>query len=381
LARQAHALLFANTRSRERARWLRLPGGRRELVVDIDQRSLAVRGRQFELAEAGFFGRNRGRQGYQLTRCYLGGDLREGLDEHVDPGATPATARLTDVLEAVARLCEACGIEPADVLVRADAVYGTAAVIAAIQGYGFQFLLKGISPQRGEKLLGAVGPAAVFERTSAGEAGEARWVTDLGWRAHDGKGEARPRPSVQARTISGVWVHEVRPRRQSRPRSSLRARLKREGRARERRVRAEYWLTSLEGEDLPAPAVVEIYNDRQRIEAYFRDEQQALGARHVRRRAWAGAAVFEWLVAMTNTVLRWTMGELLAGTPVEEFGLTRVVKEVMQIPARLVRRGRTVRIIVPSRHALVRRLLTSASPFWSRLAVATSARARTPISP
>ena len=80
----AFELLVRHSRARDRWRWLRLPGGRRLLVVDIDQRGLVVSSRRYELAEAAFFGTKRRRRGYRLTLAYLGGDVGEVLDEHFD---------------------------------------------------------------------------------------------------------------------------------------------------------------------------------------------------------------------------------------------------------------------------------------------------------
>jgi hypothetical protein len=374
LRQAAFELLCRHSRARDRRCWLRLPGGRRVLVVDLDQRGLVVRGTRFELAEAGFFGRKRGRAGYQLSLAFLGGAIREVLDEYLDGGATPAGLRIPDLLARLSAACAALGIAPADVLVRADAQYGTPAILAQVAAAGFQYLVKGISPQRAERLMGRVGPGALFERAGTGAGREARWVTDLGWVEHEGQPADGARPRVRARTVVGAWVHEVA-RAGSRPGAASRAKRRREGAARRRVVTCEYWLTSLEAEDLPAPAAVEVYNARQTIEAYFKDEQQALGARQVRTRAAAGAAAFQWLVAMTNNVLRWLQQEEWAGTVLEEVGLRRLVKEAMAIPARVRRAGRRVVVALERRHPLVRQLLRSwkplmqAPPAWDPLPI------------
>ena len=356
----AFDLLVRHSRARERARWLRLPGGRRVLVVDVDQRGVVVSSRRYELSEPAFFGTKRGRRGYRVTLAYAGGQIGEVFDEYFDPGATPPAARMPEVLEQLERVCRQWGIEPSDVLVRADAAYGTPAILSLIEAHGFEYVIKGLSPARAQALLREVGAEAVFER--AGRGSEQRWVTDLGRVEHVGRSPGRPR--VLARTLVGVWVHEVA-RGGTRPGPSSRRRREREGTARRRVATPESWMTSMGAEDLPADAAVEVYNARQTIEAYFKAEQQALGARHVRTHAWAGAALFQWLVAITNNVLRWVQQELFSATELEHYGLTRLTTEAMHVPGRVRRQALDIVVTLERRHPLVARLLTG----WRRLLV------------
>jgi hypothetical protein len=350
-------LLVAHSRARDRRAWLRLPGGRRMLLADIDQRGLEVRGKQFELAEDGFFGRKRSRRGYQLSLLYLGGQVREVLDEHLDPGSTYAGTRVVAMLSRLGQICDALSIARADVLVRADAQYGTPAIIAMIEAAGFAYLIKGLSAGRARTLMAQHGTGARFEVATSGEGGEIRRVADVGWLEHVGTPVEGERPKVRARTILGQWEHEVAARR-GRPGPAGRAKRRREGTQRVRTVTAEYWLTNVAREDLPAVEAIRVYNGRQTIEAYFKDEQQALGARHVRTKVWGGAAVFQWLVALTNNLLRWLQQQEWAGTVLEEVGMTRLVKEGMAIGGRIERHGSTVLVTLERRHPLVRRLLT-----------------------
>src|SRR5918911_4448324 len=65
--RQLHLdLLCRHSRPRRRQHWLVLANRQRLLAVDFDQRALTTGSNQFELARKGYFGRKRGRWGYQL---------------------------------------------------------------------------------------------------------------------------------------------------------------------------------------------------------------------------------------------------------------------------------------------------------------------------
>ena len=85
-------------------------------------------------------------------------------------------------------------------------------------------------------------------------------------------------------------------------------------------------------------------------------------ARKVRTHHVTGNAVFEFLVATTNNLLRWMKHRVFKGTVVETLGITRLVHSAMQVPAR-IRRNKERRIIeMPKRHEIVRLLLKNWRP-------------------
>lgn len=353
--RQHERLLHARTHARARHRWLRLSSSCRLLVVDIDQRGVVVHGKQFELAERGFFGRKRGRRGYQLSLCYLGGAVGEVLDEFFDPGSTPAGRRVPEMLSAIARLCEALSIEPAQVLIRADAAYGTPAIIAQIQAYGFHFLLKNLSTARAHALLKRVGDDAVFRRVKPTSDNEPKWMTDLGVIEHEDRSQGAERgTSVLARTLVGVSTRSLA-HTGVRPGPTTRARRAASGQTHRRETCVEAYLTSLPAEQLSLDRVLEVYDARTSIEHYFYDETYALGARQVRSHVHAGGALFQWLVATTSNLLKWMQRRVLHRTPFAAFGLTQLAQRVFHIPALLEWQGRELLVLLPMLHHLVRR--------------------------
>jgi hypothetical protein len=351
------ALLHARTRARARHRWLRLTPGLVLLCVDIDQRGLIVRGKQFELAERGWFGQKPGRRGYQLSLCYAGGGVGEVVDEFFDPGATPALRRVPDFLASVARLCAALGLEPAQVLIRCDAGYGTPAIITQIQAYGFQFLLKTISHERARVLLEGVGPEAVFDRVKETSEGAARWMTDLGVVEHESKSLDEHRGErVRARTLLCVSRRPAPPR-GARPGAATRARRAARGEPPRWQTVVDAYLTSLPAAALAVGAVLEVYDARTTIEHYFYDETYALGARHPRSHRHAGAALYQWLVATTSNLLKWMQQTTFSRTPFAQFGLKQLTRRVFQIPGLLRWEGRRLVLVLPLRHHLVRGLV------------------------
>ncbi len=351
MRRMHFELLVRNSRARQhrlRTKLARRHG--RVLFVDIDQRGITVSGKHYELSAPGHFGHKRGRRGYKLTAAFIGGQIGELLDEFLDPGSSPAGTRIADVLDTLERMCAAMRLARDRVVVRADALYGTPAILEQIQARGFGFLIKGVSHQRARRLAESM-PAEAFVAGARRADGRARFVAECGMqrlRSRAAKGEEAP--SVDARVVVMRWQEPGR-RTKARAGAAQRAREAARGPVPERTCYSMV-VTSLSEEALPAECVLERYDDRATIERYFRDEDEALGAHTVRTHHHAGAAVFEWMVAMTSNLLRWMKAKLLAGTRVAGFGVGRLIGQLIAVPARIEVRGARRRVIFASGHPL-----------------------------
>jgi hypothetical protein len=128
-------------------------------------------------------------------------------------------------------------------------------------------------------------------------------------------------------------------------------------------IKVDYFLTDLDMRQLPVDKVLEVYHDRSTIERYFYDEQYSLGARQVRTHHYEGEAIFQFLVATTNNVLRWMQKSRFRGTILEKIGLGRLIRQGMQIPARMTRVGERWIVEMPKHHHLVKQLIKS----WAEL--------------
>jgi hypothetical protein len=343
-----------HSRARARCRWLKLANGQQFLVADLDQRALAVRGKQFELAKPGYFGRKRGRRGYQLSALFLGGAISELVDEYLDPGDVPIGNRVNDLLTSLKWLCQRLKISPEQVIVRGDAQLGTAAIIAQVQAAGFHYLFKGLSAQRAKNLLKQA--RDTFWRVKPGAEDEVRWMSDLGEIEHLDQSLSGRGARIRARTLV---MTRVSPPRLPKPGTHCK-------RVRDPQpvVKHDYYLTDLTSRQLPVAEVLPTYDDRATIERYFYDEQYALGAQQVRTKHFEGEALFQFVVATTNNLLRWLQHRVFRQTELERIGLGRLIRQAMQIPARIFRRGETWIVEMPRQHHLVRLLEQS----WAALA-------------
>lgn len=353
-------LLAHNSRARRRRLWPRLADRRPILFLDLDQRAISVASNRFELAKKGHFGRKRARWGYQLSLAFLGGHVGEVVDEYFDPGNTTAAARVDDLLTSMSTICRALQIAPTQVVVRGDAQYGPPAIITKIEAHGFLYLVKGLSSQRARRLLDRVDDDRVFHVVDNGPEREPAWMTDLGDLVHRHGRTPSPDTDITARTLLLVRQVLERPRRRADPKT--RARRVAAGADRVRVRKVDSFLTSLDPHRLPLALVLPTYHDRSTIERYFYDEAYGLGARQVRTKHAAGQAVFQFLVATTNNLLRWMKHSMFKNTEVERMGASRLVHSAMQIPARIKRWGDRVLVEFPARHHLIASLATTWAP-------------------
>jgi hypothetical protein len=354
-------LLARHSRARRRRLWSRLANQQKVLFLDLDQRGLTVSSNRFELAAKGYFSRKRSRTGYQLSLAFFGGRVGEVLDEYFDPGNTPAAARVDELLDSALAVCRRARIRPDQVVVRGDAQYGTPEIIKKIEAHGFHFLFKGLSRSRARSLFARQSDAATFLEIPNGANREPAWIRDLGTLEHRHGRKRAHEHAVTVRTlllVRHVWVADTR-----RAGPKERAERKAAGTDRTLVEKLDYFLTSLDERQLPAERVLETYHDRSTIERYFYDEAYGLGARQVRTHHFAGQAVFQFLVATTNNLLRWMKHSLFKNTPIEQMGICRLVRCAMQIPAKIEKYGRRIVVKFPARHHLVHALAST----WTQM--------------
>lgn len=350
--REIHlSLLCERSKARYRRTWTKLANGRRILVADLDQRGLTVQGKQFELAREGYFS-HRGRRGYQLTAMFFGGAIGEVVDEYFDAGDVQMIRRLSDLLESLAGVCRKLGIKREEVVIRSDAQLGTAAAIKQIQAYGFGYLIKGLSPQRAKNLVNQC--QEVFWQVKAASQNRRRWLADMGNIEHYDMSKEGRGGKVCCRTVVQVKCERVEPTGKGKHRKRVRQA--------QTVTRHDYYLTSLNAAELPLEEVLWVYDDRATIERYFYDEQYAMGAKQVRTHHFAGEAFFELLVALTNNLLKWYKKKVYKRTPIERFGLKRLINQVMQIPGKIRKEGQKWKVIVPQTHYLIKQLAKSWRP-------------------
>ena len=350
--RAAHfELLRRHSRGRQRKHWTRLSNRQRVLTADVDQRGIAVNGKQFELATKGYFSRQRTRRGYQLSALFLSSQVGEVLNEYFDSGDTPAARRLPELIGSLGRYCQQMKISPDQVLIRGDAQFGTPAVIGMIEAAGFRYLFRGLCPQKAAKL--AEQATEPFWQVKRSTRGEPLWLSEVGLIEHADRSTAGRGQKIRCRTIVEVRLCQAKP-------VSGKHHGKKKAAATPT-IRYSYFLTNLNQQQMPCQQVLDLYHDRATIERYFNDEQNALGAKHVRTKHFYGAGLFQFMVATTNNLLRWAKSKLFGGTKIELLGLKRFIRQVIEVPSKIRKEGKRWFVQLPKEQQQIKWMIDNFS--------------------
>jgi hypothetical protein len=343
-------LLNKNSRAGDRANWLELPSGRRILPLDLDQTPLVTRSTRATGVAKGHMGRKRGQVGYKKSVALLGGDVREVLWQRLEPGNTHGQEALPIVLERLAALGEALGVRAEDTLVRGDSQYGALEAVRQCQAARRHYLVKGYTPLTARKLADSLPETAVWTFRGKDSNGSSLWLTDLGEVPLSADHEPADVPPVRTRVVLLVRVgfHKRRKRGKGWRETVT-----------EKVVSHEHYLTDLSAEELRMEEVIALYNGRETEESFFRAEQDAFGADHLRTYKGEGEAAFLWILASTVNLLRWTQARRFQGTEIERAGLTKLVTQVMQIPATIIEQAGRWIVLLPETLRLARHLVNA----------------------
>jgi hypothetical protein len=142
------------------------------VLVDLDGTGLVVKGNHFEWADEGYFAKQRGAQGYQLSLAIASNAGKEVLAHLLDPGHVNTGSRFFDLLYQVG---ETLGFLNERVFIRADRGYGVGASITHLLDLQVGFLIKGRDSRTAQKWVEQFGAALLWLPVD-----ERCWVVDIG---------------------------------------------------------------------------------------------------------------------------------------------------------------------------------------------------------
>lgn len=142
------------------------------IVVDVDGTGLVVKGNHFEWADEGYFAKQRGAQGYQLSLAIASNAGKEVLAHLLDPGHVNTGSRFFDLLYQVG---ETLGFLDERVFIRADRGYGVGEAITHLLDLQVGFLIKGRDSRTAQKWVDQFGAALCWTPVD-----ETCWVVDIG---------------------------------------------------------------------------------------------------------------------------------------------------------------------------------------------------------
>jgi hypothetical protein len=308
----------------------RLRRGER-VVVDFDQHPISANGRTYERAARGHLKR-KGDRGYQASAAFAG-DTGGGEDEvlalFLDPGGTHACRRFADLLGAAEHALGPLEHRPGLVL-RFGCQFATADGLALLRGRRVRFVARNYADATAAAWARAPGPDARWLELSP-----VKWVCELG----DGPVSAE-RPDVVCRRL-----------------------LVRSTGARHK-VGYTAIVTNIPADELPTAGLEPFYEARQTIEGWLSEADDALQLKGLWSRSFCGLEAFLLLAALASNLLNWwERRHLLPGSGLPHLGLRQLVARAVALPARVLRAGDRLLLLLPPRHPYARRLAPDA-PGW-----------------
>lgn len=306
-------LLWRHGRARSR---------RGRVVVDFDQSGLVATGKTFELAEKGYFPRKRSRRGYQLSVAFVGGEDAEVLGTFLDPGNAHSSSRFGDLLRATEVQLDRARRQ-GRLWLRADLAYSGIDNLRPLVRGGIHFVMKGAGLK--EEILERMAATVPIDRWQP--VNETVIGAELG--------TLEELPGVR------VVLYEV---------------LTSHGEIKRSRL-----LTDLPPSQMSAAQLFEFYNGRQTIEAFFRESRHVYGMKNLRSRRFLAIYGFLWLVMMAHNLAMWAKWALFGGTELVRVKTRELIEKVGAIPARVVRHGKKLELILPSANRLAQLMVQALS--------------------
>lgn len=315
---QVHAALLAQF-----APSLDHPAAGELRIVDIDQCGLVAKGKSYELVAKGYFANQYHAQGYQLSAAFVAGvQLTLGL--RLDPGNVECKARFLELVElSRARLPQAAA--SGQLLIRADAGYGTTLHLQRLNEQGQKFLIKKLTTK----------PSAWVRHVS-----EAQWQS------------VRGRDDVQVAELEPRWGVRY-----------IVCAMTTAEQATEYSVLA----TNLPASQYPATELWHLYSGRQSIEAFFKLARNSYGMSNLRSREFKAIYGFVWLLFISHNLLKWGQAALFGGDALAEMGIRELVGKMGRVSARRERTATGWRLLLSNLDRLGRRMVAALQPEWVQL--------------
>ncbi len=274
------------------------------LVVDFDQCGVVANGQTYEFHRKGYFPRQRGEEGYQVSLAYIGA-YEEAVQLYLDPGNSHCTHRLPDLLHDVDRL-----FGPEDTAVeivrRLDAGYDSAdnrRMLGALPGY---VVLKGAQPDLARRLAQGVP------------------VQDWLPVADDVHGaEVAPDATGLRRVV--YELHQA-----------------------DGTVEYALLYTNLPASDWSVGQLFAFYNERTTIEAFFSASRHVYNIQNLRSRKFQAIYAFLRFVVLTHNLLHWAKQARLAQTELVTATTRQLVSYVARVRAHIRWDGRWHIVILRS---------------------------------
>ncbi|URZ03332.1 transposase [Clostridium felsineum] len=257
------------------------------VVVDCDQSGLIANGKNFELAEKGYFAKKKNQKGYQLLAAFTG-QQSETVAMFLDSGNSHCTDHYDELLQSI-------------LLKYKDHLYNSNLILRTDSGFG--------STENVEKLKKITNLKFVTKAYST------RTASNL----------AKDIPySEYLQADKAAWVYEI-PENEG-TRYIIVQTLSPKG-----KLKYSLLITNIPSSEMNAVDIFHFYNKRQTIEAFFKMVKNVYHIKNLRTSKFYGIYGFLWLVFITHNLISCFKSIILHGTELENIGVKVLVKTIGNI--------------------------------------------------
>ncbi|EQB86931.1 hypothetical protein J2Z44_000147 [Clostridium punense] len=273
------------------------------VVVDCDQTGLIANGKNFKLAEKGYFAKKKNQRGYQLSAAFTG-EASETVAMFLDSGNTHCSDHYDDLLKTI--LCKYKDqLYTGKLILRTDSGFGSIENIEKLLSIDrLKFITKAYSTVTAKNI------AKGIHYSEYTQADEAAWVYELP--------ENNGVRNIIVQTLSSKG-----------------------------KLKYSMLITNISSKDMNAVEVFHFYNKRQTIEAFFKMAKNVYHIKNLRTKEFYGIYGFLWLVFITHNIISWFKCSILRGTELENVGVRLLIKRIGNIRGFVERTSEGIRVNIP----------------------------------
>lgn len=298
----------------------------KQVVIDLDQSGLIANGKNYELAEKGYFCKKKNQKGYQLSTAFCG-ETGETLSLYLDPGNTHCGYRFPDLVKDVLKKLPDAANEKRLVL-RVDSGYGSEDNIEHIK-HKVLFVAKGYSTTKAANI--------------------AKSIKKSDWEEVDGCVDLVEIPSkgnlryiiVRTLTSKGDFKYSM-------------------------------LISNITLAGMSAIEMFHFYNKRQTIEAFFKSCKNVYHIKNLRTKKFEGIQAFLWLVFITHNLVSWFKSTMLSETRMENVGTKTLVEKLGLLTAEVRRTSGGMEVVLPQISALARKFVECMQPKYVQISMFSS---------
>jgi hypothetical protein len=305
------------------------------LIVDLDMSGFRADGMTYEGAQKGFIERARkGCKGYKASFAYVHGE-REILGAVIDGGKAVESTHIDRIMELVKRRLGSTSIRR--IILRGDPKYGTSTIVDRCLEKKYLFLFKGANYTSARKYAKRI----------------KEWVKVLDKEDEEiYAGELRAKLPHSRYHTRIVVFRSVSKKEEKKEQTG-------EGRKKKKKKKKEFWhlVTNLHESLYTAKRLLELYHEREGMEAYIKTDKSGLHLKNLRTRNLVGIRAFLLLTCIAHNLIVHAIRSMRRMIKRGSMGVKAFVEKLTCARAWFVRKGELLVLLFTEENPVIKQYI------------------------